>query len=332
MLLTTCPGCAAQFRVQPEQLNVRQGRVMCGRCRNVFNAFESLKRIEDDDAHLAAPPKSPQALQEETAEFPTLSTDNLEALAPEAPPEFTESDNEEILSSEDSAPSPIGGAGEDLSDRDNPGEDARSLPEIAEVVNPPPAFLLADADDAGDNAGAKARQGKNPLLQTSYRTNQSPRNALWAFGILLLLAFSIGQSAFLFRASLMENFPQSRPWLVRMCEIAGCNISWGRDETAIRIEASDLIESPAKPGRILLTATMVNRGKLTQELPALELRLTDSANQVLSSRILQPRDYLGRTPTANEIMAPGAELFINLNFEIANKAPASGYGLRAFYP
>jgi predicted Zn finger-like uncharacterized protein len=47
MLLTTCPTCAAQFKVQPEHLNVRQGRVMCGRCRGVFNAFESLRRVED---------------------------------------------------------------------------------------------------------------------------------------------------------------------------------------------------------------------------------------------------------------------------------------------
>ena len=47
MLLTICPNCSAQFKVQPEQLNVRQGRVMCGRCRQVFNAFQSLTRVEE---------------------------------------------------------------------------------------------------------------------------------------------------------------------------------------------------------------------------------------------------------------------------------------------
>ena len=49
MLLTTCPNCSAQFKVQPEQLNVRQGRVMCGRCRNVFNAFQSLTRVTESE-------------------------------------------------------------------------------------------------------------------------------------------------------------------------------------------------------------------------------------------------------------------------------------------
>ena len=59
MLLTTCPTCGAQFKVQTAQLNVRQGRVMCGRCRNVFNAFESLQRhqqaegsADSNDAHV----------------------------------------------------------------------------------------------------------------------------------------------------------------------------------------------------------------------------------------------------------------------------------------
>ena len=46
MLLTTCPNCQAQFKVSPDQLNVRSGRVMCGRCRHVFNSFESLQRID----------------------------------------------------------------------------------------------------------------------------------------------------------------------------------------------------------------------------------------------------------------------------------------------
>ena len=47
MLQTTCPNCNAQFKVQPEQLNIRQGRVMCGRCRHVFNAFQFLERVTE---------------------------------------------------------------------------------------------------------------------------------------------------------------------------------------------------------------------------------------------------------------------------------------------
>src|SRR5947207_16019150 len=49
MLITTCTHCLARFRVSPQQLNVKQGEVRCGRCRKVFNGFEALERYPDDD-------------------------------------------------------------------------------------------------------------------------------------------------------------------------------------------------------------------------------------------------------------------------------------------
>ena len=59
MLLTICPHCKAQFKVTPDQLNIRQGRVMCGRCRHVFNGFQSLERV--DSAFLPKPDPAPSA-------------------------------------------------------------------------------------------------------------------------------------------------------------------------------------------------------------------------------------------------------------------------------
>ena len=41
-MLTRCPSCATHFRVTPEQLKARTGRVRCGECQNVFNALDSL--------------------------------------------------------------------------------------------------------------------------------------------------------------------------------------------------------------------------------------------------------------------------------------------------
>src|SRR4051812_47021444 len=49
MLVTTCSYCRSRFRVTPQQLNEKQGKVRCGRCRKVFNGFEALERFPDDD-------------------------------------------------------------------------------------------------------------------------------------------------------------------------------------------------------------------------------------------------------------------------------------------
>jgi len=144
----------------------------------------------------------------------------------------------------------------------------------------------------------------------------------------------VAQAAYAFRTTLVSAYPQLRPTASEICEFAGCLLSWGRDEAALKIEASELIEAPGKPGRILLTAILVNRGKTKQDLPSLELRLTDNANQVVVSRLLHPGDYLGRTINKDEALLPNTELYVNvdLKLEPTNRPPASGYGLIVFYP
>ena len=92
-----------------------------------------------------------------------------------------------------------------------------------------------------------------------------------------------------------------------------------------------MIETPGKAGRILLTATLANRGLMPQDLPLLELKLTDNANQVILSRVLRPDEYMGRKPGRDENLAPNVELYVNLSLELVTKAQASGYGVRAFY-
>lgn len=41
-MLTRCPRCETTFRVTPEQLKARQGKVRCGECQEVFNALDTL--------------------------------------------------------------------------------------------------------------------------------------------------------------------------------------------------------------------------------------------------------------------------------------------------
>jgi predicted Zn finger-like uncharacterized protein len=47
-MVTSCPGCTTTFRITPEQLKLREGRVRCGKCRQVFDAFKTLASLPDD--------------------------------------------------------------------------------------------------------------------------------------------------------------------------------------------------------------------------------------------------------------------------------------------
>lgn len=52
MLAARCPHCNATFKVQSEQLRVRNGRVRCGNCRSAFSALEHLYEIGEDGTEL----------------------------------------------------------------------------------------------------------------------------------------------------------------------------------------------------------------------------------------------------------------------------------------
>lgn len=313
---------------------------MCGRCRQIFNAFQSLSRVEEP---LEAPVES---FQEAVAE----SADGNAAPASPPPADATiEAVAGALFLREESLPlSPGSSLSEPLP------RTPVSLAALPEVLAGTPVNLSSHNEDKAKRVFAPHTQAhpshlaaaepainlyedNNPLLvevPSRRAAYTGPASRLWRLGVFVLFFSLLAQAAYAFRAMLVANYPQLRPVATQLCGFVGCSISWGRDETAFEIIASELIEAPGKPGRILLTATFVNRGKTTQDLPSLELRLTDNANQVVVSRLLHPGDYLGRTTTKDEGMAPNTELYVNvnLNLELSNKPPASGYGLIVFYP
>lgn len=345
MLLSSCPNCAAQFKVAPEQLNVRQGRVMCGRCRNVFNAFESLKRIEDGGTS-------------ETIDYSVVDSRRTEPLADaisagNGEPTVSESNisggmSGPLLVAETqfeipSADMPPDSQADKL--RDNfDGSDAaehhrqdapdRTLSDqMPNVVGATDGgnIVAGFSDDAAGSVDMP--ESDNPLIagpMPVIRSEHGSRHWRWLGG--LAGAVLAMQTLYFFRSEIVQQYPPLRPHFVAACKIAGCTVAFGRDANAIKIESSDLIEPPGKPGRILLTAAIANRGNTPHDFPFLEVKLMDANNTVLSSRVLSPGEYLGRLPTRDESIAANAELYVNLNLELAGKSPASGYGLRAFYP
>lgn len=81
MILARCPECSTTFRVRPEQLRARQGRVRCGQCNHAFNALETLVE-EGTAAHpQLQPPASGPALFV-LEEKPADVTDPAERIDP----------------------------------------------------------------------------------------------------------------------------------------------------------------------------------------------------------------------------------------------------------
>ncbi len=102
---TRCPSCQTTFRVTPEQLKARAGKVRCGQCQTVFNALDGLldeteksgETARPATSALAAPPPVTPDSETEAAtktvarpapSAPFVALPDIDAAAkPAAPPE-----------------------------------------------------------------------------------------------------------------------------------------------------------------------------------------------------------------------------------------------------
>jgi predicted Zn finger-like uncharacterized protein len=78
-----------------------------------------------------------------------------------------------------------------------------------------------------------------------------------------------------------------------------------RDLDRIHLVSRELRDHPTQPGRLRLSATIVNRAERNQPYPVIEVALQDVAGRTLLTRRLEPSDYLD-TDRAAAGMAPGA--------------------------
>jgi predicted Zn finger-like uncharacterized protein len=323
MLVTTCKHCAARFRVTPEQLNLRQGQVRCGQCHEVFNGFESLERFPGDDtgarllAARAAKAPPPHDILEDFA-----NSDFGKRLAPATgpagePPRGPELTDIPPLSE---VPDLLVEAGEAGADRE------------AEAPSPPVPDLPPAAAPPGESPPQPDPMLAVAALEQSIAAAAPTRvSRAWSFGVVLAALILALQLAYAWRAQLAQQYPDLRPILEAACAQAGCSVPWVNDEAALKLEDSELLEVPGKPGQIALQARIRNLSPAAQEFPHLELTLTDVTGQTAVRRVLRPADFLGRAPYPGEVMAGGSEVLVSVRLETASIRP-TGYELLLFYP
>ena len=292
MLITTCTGCSARFRVTPQQLNAKQGQVRCGRCRTVFNGFEALERFPDDDtgARLLAAREAAERASDPmpaVAALPFEDLPDIETLQP-AP-----------LPARASQPAPV------------------------EEPAPVPSTPL--------RATRTGPYMARPDLTLPAPPRAKPPARAWAFGAALLAVVLGAEMAYAYRAPLAQRYPVLRPYLESVCGVAGCTVAWSREEAMLKLEDSELLEVPGRPSEIALGARIRNLAPVAQEYPHLELTLTDVTGQAAIRRVLRPTDYLGRPATGVDTIAPGAELSLQLRLDTP-RTKATGYELLLFYP
>lgn len=199
-MLTRCPNCETTFRVTPEQLKARHGKVRCGECQEVFDALDTL--IEAPAAVAVAP---------SSIEAPTVGRE----LEPEPPAPIEEAVPEEATGFVADA---------EAADASVVKATSEPEPEPPRSMEDVPAAEAAPADE-----WLPAPEAPKPR-----------RRWPWALGsavAVLVLAFQVLMH---FRTEIAVLHPDMKPVIASACEVLGCEMRLPRKAELMSIETSDL--------------------------------------------------------------------------------------------
>ncbi|MBC8056514.1 MAG: zinc-ribbon domain-containing protein [Rhizobiales bacterium] len=332
-LATRCTACGTVFRVVQDQLKVSEGWVRCGRCNEVFNALEGLFDLERD-----TPPDSPAGTPA-FAEATVDPTPSPPAALP-VPKSTDESESADALdkidaqltrpreSAHDSTPATRVRERDRLEFPDaqfDPDMLADDTAELDAAATEP----LITRSPAPEELGEADAPAAPEFVQHAQRKAhwQSPgMRALQAGGITALLAVLGLQAAHQFRDQVAAQWPETAPTLAAWCGAVGCTIAAPRRIDDIAVESTALTRAPIADA-FQLSVVLRNRGSVTVGLPSVDLSLTDENGQLVSRRMLVPRDF--RAPSS--VLGPGAESALQLLLSTGGTR-VTGYTVEVFYP
>lgn len=307
---TRCPDCQTVFRVTPEQLKARAGKVRCGHCQAVFNALDSL--LEDQAPTAPNPPAVAEDIPVEAAtapEEPSFSGPVAE-IALDFPV-----DESEIR---------------DLAVDETPTVPEEALDPAATQEIGKAAGLILPRETTEIPGYSKWAEGVMAAAPVSLPADKPSR---WPFAVaaaLLALALA-GQVAFHFRSELAVSAPSLRPALEAFSQAFGSPLPLPAHVDLVSIETSDLQTDAARGNLLVLNATLRNQAPYGQAYPSLELSLTDTQDVAIARRVFAPKDYLPTKTPADQPFPGNSDLAVRVWIE-AGDISAAGYRLFVFYP
>lgn len=338
---TRCPDCNTVFRVTSEQLRLKAGKVRCGHCQAVFNAFEAL---------IEAPVQPSAIIQSELPVGEDNRTEPSSAPSIESPSESLRADQLAAENQTEPVTDTTGEAFFSALPSRVPEVEApiASLSEVSERVAPVDSAVGEKRETTEESTLAAREAGLVAARELSDLPGQShnrwaagtlagtglgsleiepQRRILWPFVVVaLLLMFGLAaQLLFHFRTAVVQRLPAAAEWY----EMAAVDIPLPQNSELVAIDASDL-QSDNTRGLFVLQASLRNRASYPQRWPALELTLTDTTDTVVARRVLQSNDYL--PPAIDPAAFPAnGEVAVKLWIE-AKDIGAAGYRLYVFYP
>ena len=333
---TRCSNCQTTFRVTPDQLKARAGKVRCGQCQTVFNALDCL--LEETPSSTAQAKTTPAVIPRHAPPAPTpppaprTEVDLPAFVAPTPPPQSIDAHQSPNTQREPTLTEEKSSADSDISDTqpgDAPDEDMPPLSEEEAQALGKATGLILPRETTEIPGYSKWSEG---VMNTQLSLPEE-KVTRWPFVIvaLLLMIVLAGQLVFCFRSEIATLEPRLRTPLASFSKLFDAELPLPSRAELVSIETSDLQTDTAHGNLLVLTATVRNRANFAQAYPALELSLTDALDTAIARRVFLPSEYLSPKTPIDQPFAPNTDISVHLWLE-AKELTAAGYRLYVFYP
>jgi predicted Zn finger-like uncharacterized protein len=327
---TRCPACGTTFKIVADQLKISEGWVRCGHCADVFDATLYLEPWTPDApaSASAAPPPPSSAPQPQLTAASDPAEDEVVTRPPMPLPDESRADapDDADFGTELQRFAAAKAAA------DASAAAPRAVAPVSQgssVAAPAPASAKPD-DDTPDADGAEPEAVPGFVRQARRRAFwQSPGVRVgMSLLVLLLGALLAAQWALHERDRIAAWRPDLQPLLQQVCAPLGCRVGPVRNIEAIVIDSSALVRRLGNFHSFDLV--LKNTSNMALALPALELSLTDTRDEVISRRVFLPEEW----PDAPEVLPAQGALTVSfrLSLAVGESTPMAGYRALVFYP
>ena len=147
----------------------------------------------------------------------------------------------------------------------------------------------------------------------------------WTFLCLVAVAMFAAQYVYFNFESLAVK-PAIRPYFEQACTRFGCRLPDIPDPSKLKVEELVVRKHPDVPGALEVDAILKNDATFPQPFPALRLRFSNSADEIVASRLLKPSEYLKGEARLLRRMPPDTPIHIALGI-VDPGSNAVSYGL-----
>ena len=201
-------------------------------------------------------------------------------------------------------------------------------------AKPAPAFQAEPAVSTTDLAPENEGEDEQPefMLQAekALRYNKL-KLATLLLVMTLLVAAASAQGIYFFRSGIAAHFPQTKPWLVKMCQSLNCQVKLPTQIDMITVDSHELLNLHQDPHIHSLTLQLQNKSNMAQAWPMVELILKDSRGKTVLQRVFRPEEYLEQKSLVSKGIAANSDNNIKVHFELTTMK-AAGYAVTVFYP